>query len=89
MVPGKVSLYRGPQVLQGLSDTAMQADILLAVAGQDPAENRDVEKLLGKLALAAKFILNKESSAYLSIGASVYLHKAAFGGGYVRITWPF
>ncbi len=55
----------------------------------DPAENRDEEKVIGKLALNARFVLNEKTGAYITIAPTFYLHRSRFGGGNIRIVWPF
>ena len=52
------------------------------------SHEEDNREFTGKLALPFEILLSGEERAILTLAPTVYLHKAAFGGGNLQLHWP-
>ncbi|MBL3555769.1 MULTISPECIES: hypothetical protein [Marinobacter] len=52
------------------------------------SDEEDYRAFTGKLALPFEILLSREEGAILTLAPTVYLHKAAFGGGNLQLHWP-
>ena len=52
------------------------------------SDEEDYREFTGKLALPFEILLSREEGAILTLAPTVYLHKAAFGGGNLQLHWP-
>jgi len=51
-------------------------------------KSRDETEFIGKISLPWQYVMSAEAGAILTVGLSINLHEAAFGGGNVQMHWP-
>lgn len=52
------------------------------------SDDENFRGFTGKLALPFEILLSREENAILTLTPTVYLHRAAFGGGNLQLHWP-
>ena len=57
--------------------------------GDNEAQDENVTKAQGKLALPFRYTIDEARGGVLTLNPTLRLHRAAFGGGNVQVHWPF